>query len=378
MSWRAAKRFCIAACALLLLAALSGFVGETIDTPPLYHGPVSDHFDGHRFFNPEGENGTGGAQRNGVLHFLRIAVEGSEHPHWPATVPVRQTMPPRRVAGSAMHVTWIGHATTLVQTEGLNILFDPVWADRASPVSFAGPRRVRAPGVKLQDLPPIDLILISHDHYDHLDLTTLRYLVGRDHPRIVTGLGNDRLLALDGIPATAGDWGQTIAIRPGLSVRIMRAHHWSERWLGERDETLWAGFRIGLPGGDIYYSGDTGPGDMAWAREAAAGPPIRLALLPIAPYKLTTAPSGNHIDPGQAAGAFALIDPAYALGVHWGTFQLGEETVDDAPRRLRAALLARGIDPQRFRTMEPGASWDVPTLVQATSATTAMPAQRTG
>jgi L-ascorbate metabolism protein UlaG (beta-lactamase superfamily) len=340
---------------------LAGCAESMIAQPAYYSGPRSDHFDGKHFFNPEGESGSGGAQKDGLVRLLEIGAGDTRHVPWPH-IPVHQTIPPRQVEGDVTRVTWIGHASTLVQTNGLNILFDPVWADRSSPVQFAGPQRVRAPGVKLQDLPPIDLILISHDHYDHLDLDTLHYLANRDHPRIVTGLGNDRLLAGYRLSATAGDWGQTIPIRPGLSVRIMRAHHWSARWLNDKDSTLWVGFRVMLPSGDIYYSGDTGPGDMAWAREAAAGPRPRLALLPIGPYKITASPTGNHIDPGQAVSAFAMINPAYALGVHWGTFQLGDEPVDGAPKRLRAALIARGIDPERFRTNEPGQGWDIPSL----------------
>lgn len=331
--------------------------------PTYYHGPVTDHYDGRHFFNPEGQSGTGGAQRDGAGKYLAIAMGTAGHHGWPADVPVRQTVPPRRVPGDAMRVTWIGHASTLVQTQGRNILFDPMWAERASPVGFAGPRRVRRPGVRLQDLPPIDLIVISHDHYDHLDLATLRYLQDRDHPAIVTGLGNDALLARAGIRAVAGDWGRTVATRAGLPVRILRAHHWSQRRLNDKDRTLWAGFRIGLPGGDIYYAGDTGPGDMAWARAAAAGPPVRLALLPIAPYKVGHPQSGNHIDPDEAVAAFETIRPAYALAVHWGTFELGEEAVDAAPVRLRAALATRRIAPDRFRASQPGQAWDVPPLV---------------
>ncbi|CAN5166121.1 MBL fold metallo-hydrolase [soil metagenome] len=347
------------AAAIVLLAACAE---RMFDRTVYYSGPSSDHFDGKHFFNPDGETGSGGAQRDGFVQFLEIAAGETHHRPWSSHVLVHQTIPARRVEGEAMRVTWIGHATTLVQTDGLNILFDPMWANRSSPVQFAGPERVRAPGVKLEDLPPIDLILISHDHYDHLDLDTLRYLMQRDHPRIITGLGNDRLLAGYGLAATAGDWGQTIAFRPGVAVRIMRAHHWSARWLDDKNSTLWAGFRVKLPGGDIYYSGDTGPGDMSWAREAAVGPRPRLALLPIAPYKISGHPTGNHIDPDQAVSAFAMIDPAYALGVHWGTFQLGEEPIDGAPRRLRSALIIRGIDTARFRTTEPGEGWDIPSL----------------
>jgi L-ascorbate metabolism protein UlaG (beta-lactamase superfamily) len=351
---------------LLFLLGLALAGGAWMLRPPVYyHGPVSDHFDGHRFFNPEGESGTGGGQRAGALDFLRIALGEQRHQPWPALPPVRQSVPPRRVEGLAMRVTWIGHATALIQTQGLNILTDPVWATRDSPVQFAGPRRARGPGVALDALPPIDLILISHDHYDHMDMGTLQWLWTRDHPRIVTGLGNDTLLADHGVKATAGDWGDTIRVRPGVSVVITRAHHWSARWLNDKDSTLWCGFRVTLPGGDLYYSGDTGKGDMHWLDHVRGADPIRLALLPIAPYKPVGPQSGNHIDPATAVSVFRRLDAGYGLGVHWGTFQLGGEAFDDPPRRLRAAMLGAHIDPARFRTLDVGGSWMVPTLPAA-------------
>jgi L-ascorbate metabolism protein UlaG (beta-lactamase superfamily) len=257
-----------------------------------------------------------------------------------------------------MVVTWIGHASTLVQTQGLNILIDPIFEER--PFMIFGHRRVREPGVRLHDLPPIDLVLVSHDHYDHLELSTLRYLQQRDHPLIVTALGNDDIMAAGGVSAIARDWGGRVNVRPGIDVVLTRAHHWSRRWLGPTDQALWTGFRVTLPGGDLYYSGDTGPGDMKWATEARGSAPIRLALLPIAPYKVNTLPSGNHIDPDEAVTAFRQLDAAYALGVHWGTFEIGPEPIDGAPKRLADALVAKGIDASRFRTMEPGRSWVVP------------------
>lgn len=327
-----------------------------------YHGPKSDHFDGEHFFNPEGEQGTGGAQRDGIGTFLRIAEGQAGHHTWPASVPVVQSVPPRRVEGERMLVTWIGHATTLVQTQGINILIDPVWAKRDSPVQFAGPERVRKPGVKLRDLPPIDLVLISHNHYDHLDMNALEKIAARDHPTIITALGNDTLLGEHGIAAQAGDWGQSFHFRPGIDVEITRAHHWSEHWYDDRDRALWCGFRITLPsGGDLYYSGDTGDGKMIWAHQAVQDArPIRLAILPIAPYKLTQAQTGNHIDPEGAVTAFGILHPAWALGVHWGTFELGEEAVNDAPKRLVTSLASHAIAADRFRTLEAGQAWDVP------------------
>lgn len=366
MSWLASGKVHLLMAVLVLAGwmALSGFLDRDRTSPSrvYYHGPKSDHFDGDHFFNPEGEQGTGGAQRDGIGTFLRIAEGRGGHHSWPASVPVVQTVPPRRVDGDRMLITWIGHATTLVQTQGVNILIDPVWAKRDSPTQLAGPRRVRKPGVKLEDLPKIDLVLISHNHYDHLDMAALKVIDRRDHPLIVTGLGNDTLLAENGIAAKAGDWGQTIAFRPGIAVEITRAHHWSARWYDDRDRALWCGFRVTMPsGGDLYYAGDTGDGKMIWAKDAVqADRPIRMAILPIAPYKLTEAQTGNHIDPDGAVTAFEILHPGWALGVHWGTFELGEESVDDAPRRLAASLTHHAIATNRFRTLDAGQSWEIP------------------
>ncbi len=277
-------------------------------------------------------------------------------------MPVEQSVPPRRIEGDAMHVTWIGHSTVLIQTQGLNILLDPVWAWRDSPVQLVGPRRVRKPGVRLAKLPPIDVILISHNHYDHLDIGTLKFLQHRDHATIIAGLGNDTLLAKHGLRAIAGDWGSRIPLRPGIDVILTRAHHWSAHWIDDIDRSLWTGFRITLPGGDLYYAGDTGPGDMSWAAEAKGSAPIRFAILPIGPYKAEGPQTGNHIDPEQAVTAFGTLGATYALGVHWGTFELGTEPIDGPPARLATALAAGRIDPTRFRTIDVGASWDIPPL----------------
>lgn len=351
----------LAFCAMPMLTACI----ERKHTPPsrvYYKGPDSAHFNGQTFFNPEGETGTGGARNNKAGNFVQIAMGRTHRPRWPRSIPVTQTVPPRRVEGSAMRVTWIGHATTLVQTQGLNILIDPVWAWRDSPLQFVGPKRVRAPGVKLADLPRIDVILISHNHYDHLDAGALKYLAHRDNPAILTGLGNDKLLAEHGLKAIARDWGDRVEVKPGLWIDVVRAHHWSARWIDDIDRALWVGFRIELPGGDLYYAGDTGPGDMSWAADAKGQAPIRFALLPIGPYHVTGPQTGNHIDPEQAVDGFARMGAAYAMGVHWGTFELGTEPVDDPPKRLNAALVAQHIDPTRFRTLDVGASWMVPEL----------------
>lgn len=345
---------------LLPLASGCSHHGKTPVSRIYYTGPATDHFNGETFFNPDGEQGSGGAKYQHRAHFLAIATGKAGHHDWPKSVPVRPSVPPRRVEGDRMLVTWIGHATSLVQTQGLNILLDPVWARRDSPVQLVGPHRVRAPGVRLEDLPPIDLVLISHNHYDHLDIAALKHLAVRDRPMIVAGLGNDTLLAKHKLKVTARDWGQRVTVRPGIDVILERAHHWSAHWTDDHDRALWSGFTVTLPGGNLYYAGDTGPGDMRWAEQAARSGPVRLAILPIGPYQVDNPSTGNHIDPVEAVTAFRQVNAAYALGVHWGTFELSDEPIDGPPTRLGQALAEQGIEKARFRTLEAGEAWDIP------------------
>lgn len=342
---------------LALMLALATAAGAVAAAPA-----VRSHFDGERFFNPDGEFGTGGSQNKTWSGLFRLAFGATSEQPWPQAVPIQRSVPPARVEGEALRVTWIGHATVLLQTEGLNILTDPVWAERPSPIPFLGPRRVRAPGVRLHDLPKIDVVLISHNHYDHLDLVTLQFLATRDRPLIVTGLGNDRLLASEGIQALGRDWGDRVPVKPGVDIVLTRAHHWSGRGLRDKNQTLWTGFRLQLPGGDVYYAGDTGGGDMRWPSEGRGTAAIRLALLPLGPYQIDEPASGNHIDPDEAVAAFQQLDAAYGLGVHWGTFRQGAAAIDDPPRRLASALAASHIEAARFRTLEAGQSWNVPRL----------------
>ncbi|HEX8573519.1 MAG TPA: MBL fold metallo-hydrolase [Allosphingosinicella sp.] len=346
----------------------------------IYHrGPPSDHFDGQRFFNPD--PGPSSAAHGGPARFFNRWLSGDdERARWPDRVPVAPTVPPRRVHGERMLVTWIGHATVLVQTQGLNILTDPIWSQRASPFSFAGPKRVRAPGVRFEDLPKIDLVLVSHNHYDHMDLPTLERLHRRDRPLIVTSLGNDSILRKAAIPSTALDWDETAivtddGIEPLLGFRcdpdsscpgdkafvtVVRNHHWSSRWGSDRNRALWSGFAVRTAGGRIFFAGDTGWGNGGWAREAAKWGPYRLAILPVGAYEPRDVMQANHMNPEEAVRVFEALNPGVALGMHWGTFQLTFEAIDDPPRRLAAARRARGIAEGRFVTTEVGRSFEVP------------------
>ncbi|OWK30597.1 MBL fold metallo-hydrolase [Sphingomonas mucosissima] len=360
----------IAASALLFLLIAAGLaiaiVPRFLDRI-YYRGPETDHFDGERFFNPDGDADTlrvpTGGSRSG---FLWRNLTGSDgRPPWPEKVAVTPGIPARRVAGDRMVATWIGHATVLVQTQGLNILTDPIWSDRAGPLGF-GPTRVTAPGVRFEDLPKIDLILVSHNHYDHLDQQTLKRLWQRDRPLVVTSLGNDSVIGQVGVPATALDWGQRAVVRPGVEVIVSRNHHWGSRWFTDRNRALWSAFTIRLPGGNLFFAGDTGLGNGEWPREAASHGPVRLALLPIGAFRFAPGQmgSGSHIGPPDAVRVFNRMAPSIAIPIHWGTFRLSYEARDTPPRMLSALLRCAGYDPARFAPVRVGAPVAIPPVTQ--------------
>ena len=345
--------------AVLLVALIIAWFARPLYLDRIYYrGPASGHFDGQRFFNPEGD--AAAVSRRLLLSRLWDMVRGQRGSGWPEVIAVHPTRPPAQVTGGAMRVTWIGHATVLVQTQGLNILTDPIWSEVAGPWNRFGPKRARAPGVRFEDLPKIDLVLVSHNHYDHMDLPTLDRLWARDRPLIVTSLGNDSILKARGIDAVARDWGGVVPVRPDVSVIVERVHHWGSRWGQDRNRALWSGFTVTLSGGNIFFAGDTGFGDGGWPRDAARHGPFRLVLLPIGAYHPREVFGGHHIDPQQAVSVFRTLGARQALGVHWGTFQLTDEAAEAPRAELVESVKAAGIAPDRFVTTEAGVSWMAP------------------
>ena len=310
---------------------------------------TSDHYDGHRFFNPNGANGQPFWKVPQLLLTPRA--------RWPDRVPVHPRRPGSPVSDEVI-VTFIGHSSFLIQTGGTSVLIDPVYSERASPLSFAGPRRVRGPGVPFDDLPPISLILLSHNHYDHCDLPTLRRLEQRFHAPVVTPLGNGRLLRAAGIREVEEiDWWET-ARGASLPVTMIPAQHFSARSMFDRNRALWGGFLLQAGSHRILFAGDTGYGPHL-QEIAARESPIDVALLPIGAYEPRWFMKDIHMDPAQAVQAHLDLRAARSIAMHFGTFQLTPEGIDAPVRELATALRERGMAPEQFRVPEPGESFSL-------------------
>lgn len=323
-----------------------------------YKGPSSDHFDGTLFFNP----GQAPGARN-LRDVARWQLGGGRSP-WPKRFEseAAPTRPARRIPGGRLVVTMIGHATLLIQTSGLNILTDPVWAERASPFALAGPRRVNEPGVRLADLPPIDVVLLTHNHYDHMDIGTLKCLHALHDPLILTPLGNDAILHASEprLHVSAMDWGESREVGDGIRINAEPCHHWSARGVKDRCMALWAAFVIETPQGTIYHIGDTGFSDGSNYRAAADKyGAFRLAILPIGAYEPRWFMQHHHQNPEEAVRGMRLANASSAIGHHWGTFRLTNEGITDPPEALAQALDEHGIATDRFRTPRPGESVEI-------------------
>ena len=318
-----------------------------------YEGPVTDHFDGVRFFNPDG------SPPKGFRDLLRWRM-GEDPTEWPTEVPVLTVRPERRV--DDLTVTMVGHATMLIQTRGLNILTDPWWSERASPVSFAGPKRVTKPGISFEDLPPIDLILLSHCHYDHMDLATLTRLKAEHDPLVITPLGNDTIIQSTGLRTEVLDWGQSTNFGQ-LGIHCTPCHHWGARGVSDRSMALWGTFVLTGPGGAVVFIGDTGFDQGRPYRDLPAPfGPIRAELLPIGAYDPRWFMADQHQNPDEAVQGFLLSKAAYAVGHHWGTIQLTNEGRNDPRFALEEALEAHNVAQNRFRALEAGEFWPIPPI----------------
>jgi L-ascorbate metabolism protein UlaG (beta-lactamase superfamily) len=253
-------------------------------------------------------------------------------------------------------LTWIGHASFLLQLDGVNILTDPHFSKRASPVAFAGPVRVVAPALDFADLPRIDIVVVSHNHYDHMDAATLERLAVQSGgpPRYFVGLGTKRWFDARGIANVEElDWWDSRVVE-GVTVTFVPVQHWSKRTLWDTNEALWGGWVLASPRFRFFHAGDAGySADFGDIRERV--PPIDLAALPIGGYAPRWFMATNHLDPDDAVMVYRDLDAHFAVGMHWGTFAgLTDEPLDEGPKRLTQSLAREGIAPQRFFVMQHG------------------------
>lgn len=315
-----------------------------------YTGPLSDHFDGKQFFNPWSPR-----SKKSVWDILKWRFEGGRA-EWPEIV-TNELRAALEESSSDIKVTYIGHATFLVQLDQINILVDPVFSERASPFSMMGPKRVREPFVHWDKLPKIDYVFVSHNHYDHLDQPSLAWLARNHKPVFITPLGNSRHIepCVESCSILSLDWHQQIVL-PGKSVLALTpAQHWSRRGLNDINRDLWGGFYLKSGQGKaVYYSGDTGFHQKLFEgiHEKYGSPDI--ALLPIGAYSPRWFMRYSHMDPEEAVRAYGLLQAKSGIAFHFETFQLSDEAFE-APRvATMTALKSHSINPARFLIPYPG------------------------
>ncbi len=319
-----------------------------------YNGPHSDHFDGKQFFHADLPS-----TDKGILDLLRWKLFGKQS-RWPPSIPARSGLKPDpRVDG--LRITAIGHSSMLIQAATLNILVDPVWSVRTSPFSSIGPLRHNPPSVAFDDLPRIHAVLVTHNHYDHMDTNTLARLWQAHKPTVISPLGNDAVIrkSAPDVLVQTGDWWQTFNLSDQMRVTIVPAYHWSARNLGDRRLALWGGFILETPDGIIYSAGDTGYQDgkiFPEIRERCGAP--RVAILPIGAYEPRWFMTSQHTDPAQAIQIAIDCGAQQLLGVHWATFQLTDEPWDEPAQLLEKTMRERSPVGLAAQALFPGDTWE--------------------
>jgi L-ascorbate metabolism protein UlaG (beta-lactamase superfamily) len=300
--------------------------------------PPSDHFNGKTFFNPGEESG------RGILDLIRWKTTSRAAP-WPKHVEVARGPLPPAPRADGVAATWIGQSTFVMRTASLTILTDPVFSDVAGPLSWLGPRRVAPPGVDFEALPKVDLVLLSHDHYDHCDLPTLRRLARRDDPLVMAPLGHKELLAGAGLRRTAElDWWETQAPLPGCAVTLVPARHWSRRRPFGTNSRLWGGFMVKVGGRQVYFAGDSGYQEGLFAEIGRRCGPPDLALIPIGAYEPRWFMKDAHMNPAEAVRVHREVGARRSIAMHWGTFQLTDEGREEPVGALEAARGAEAFE----------------------------------
>lgn len=325
---------------VLFLLLCAPLLGGCLFAGPSHQGPPLAHFDGEKFHN------IGDAPELEATALVEAALKEPrgawrEYEELPPGRP-----PPEQVGPGRLKVTLINHATVLLQADGVNVLTDPIYSDRPSPVPFVGPKRVHPPGIRFEDLPPIHVVVVSHNHYDHMDLPTLRRLEQAHHPRFIVGLGNKALLKGEGFRNVEElDWWQSTDVTPEVKVTAVPAQHRSNRGLTDVSETLWAGYVISTTGGPVLFAGDTGFGPH-FSMVAARFGPMRLSVLPIGAFRPRIIHT-VHMGPREALDAHKVLSSSTSVAMHHNTFPMAFDGQDEA-KFLLLRLLAREEVRPRF------------------------------
>ncbi len=331
---------------LVVVIALIGTVVNYFIAAKTYTGPVSDHFNGQTFYNIT--DATDANRFTDRPSFWKWVLSRPKNT-WVWRDSATSTKPVERVMGNDVVVTFVNHATVLVQTQGINILTDPMWSERASPFSFIGPRRYQAPGITFRDLPPIDVVIISHNHYDHMDVPTLRRIIDEWHPRIYVPLANASYLTDRGIEGVEDlDWWQVKQITSTVSISSVAAQHFSSRGITDRNKTLWGGYIIDTPNGQIYIAGDTGYGPFVQEIKKRYTN-IRLGFIPIGAFKPEWFMGPVHVSPDEAIQIQQELRIDTVIGMHFGTFHLADDTQDEPALRIKDVLQSLGSSAPDFR-----------------------------
>jgi L-ascorbate metabolism protein UlaG (beta-lactamase superfamily) len=319
---------------------------------PKYHGPVSDHFDGSTFIN------AGGVKAKDGTDLLRWMVNRKRGP-WKEDLAEDYRNPPLAHYNDGIRITFVNHSTFLIQADGMNILTDPVWSKRVSPFSWAGPKRMRPPGIRFGDLPRIHVVALTHNHYDHLDLKSMRLVFGAHHPRIVAPLGVRAFLDQHHISGSAeGDWWDEFPISDKVKIQLVPAQHFSGRGFLDRDASLWCGYVIKTSAGNIYFAGDTGYNPNTFKEIGARCGPFRVSILPIGAYKPDWFMSPIHVSPEEAVEIHRDIGSPVTIGMHFGTFPLADDGYDDPVDDLEAAKAKLHLRADEFVVLKPGEVWN--------------------
>jgi L-ascorbate metabolism protein UlaG (beta-lactamase superfamily) len=332
-----------------ILIALIGFYSMACSSSSEYK--TSDHYNGKIFFNPSDEEAP-----KSFLSVIKWKFTSSPA-DWPKKIDPPYTLAIPAQSSEKLIITFVNHASFLIQVDGLNILTDPVWSKRVSPLSFAGPSRVHPPGIEFDKLPKIDIVLISHNHYDHMDSETIKMLDDKFSPKYIVPLANiDKMKSFGAKNILELDWWDSLQINPDFKVSLAPAKHWSGRTLTDKREALWGSFFIVTKKEKIYFAGDSGYGPHFAEIYKRLGAPT-LALLPIGAYEPRWFMKGMHMNPEEAVLAHLDLESKLSIGMHFGTFQLTDEAIDTPGKDLSMALDKLKVN--NFKTINPGTSLEL-------------------